>query len=319
MSTLCAEHASANKESIIRELLEGKECASQLKLLFQKPFGPDGTPPAEQLVSRILRSFTQSISDLTSSVAGGEVGQISPISGQSGSPLGTSSCNGRRPDESGQSRKISSPPAKDRRGCYKRRKTADTWTKISHTIEDEHAWRKYGQKEILNSRFPRSYFRCTRKHDQGCKAIKQVQRIQENPEKFLTTYIGSHTCKDILRAPQMVTDYGNLESFLVPPESSKAPIINDDQKVHGRPLISSSSSTPAIKQEYPKEDTPLSEITDNLEPNFWSDLKDFELPEPLKMSTEHNADTVYSCSGGTMDFGVDQPVGFGTHPHLHFD
>ncbi|XP_054789115.1 probable WRKY transcription factor 70 [Prosopis cineraria] len=316
MTTLCPEHVSANKESIISELVEGKECASQLKLLFQKSLGPDGPPSAEQLVAKILRSFNQSISILISSEAGREVGQISAISGHSGSPLVTSSCNDWRPDESGQSRKRSPPPAKDRRGCYKRRnKTADTWTKISHTIEDAHAWRKYGQKEILNSKFPRSYFRCTRKRDQGCKAIKQVQRIQENPEMFLTTYIGFHTCKDILKAPEMViSDSGNWESYLL--VESKAQ--NDDQKAHGRPLISSTSSTPTIKQEYPKEDTPLSEITDNMEPSLWSDFKDFELSEPLKMLTEHNADTVYSGGGGAMDFGADQSAGFGTDHHLSF-
>ncbi|KAI9102087.1 hypothetical protein K1719_023597 [Acacia pycnantha] len=271
MIALWPEHVSANKESIIRDLIEGKECASQLKLLFQNPSGPHATTPsAQQLVAKILRSFTQSISLLTSSEAGGEILAIS--------------CSDRRPDESGQSRKRSPPPAKDRRGCYKRRKAADTRTKISQTMEDEYEWRKYGQKGILHSKFPRSYFRCTRKHDQGCKAVKQVQRIEENPEMFLTMYIGVHTCEDNLKAPEMVTDSGNWESYLAPTESNKAP--DDDQKA-------SSSSTPTIKQEYPKVDTPLSESTDESDPNYWPDLKDFELSEPLKMSDN-------------LDFGVDQ-------------
>ncbi|KAK4273786.1 hypothetical protein QN277_017117 [Acacia crassicarpa] len=284
MRALCPEHVSANKESIIGELVEGKECASQLKLLFQNPSGPhDTTPSAQQLVAKILTSFTQSISVLTSSEAGGEILEIS--------------CNDRRPDESGQSRKRSPPPAKDRRGCYKRRKAADTRTKISQTMEDEYEWRKYGQKKILNSKFPRSYFRCTRKHDQGCKAVKQVQRREENPEMFLTMYIGVHTCKDNLKAPEMVTDSGIWESYLAPTESNKAS--NDDQKA-------SSSSTPNMKQEYPKVDTPLSEITDNSDPNLWPNLKDFELLEPLKMSDN-------------LDFGVDQSVGFGTDHHLDFE
>ncbi|KAI9102219.1 hypothetical protein K1719_023729 [Acacia pycnantha] len=283
MSALYPEHVSANKESIIRELVEGKECASQLKLLFQNPSGPqDTTPSAQQLVANILRSFNQSISVLTSSEAGGEILAIS--------------CNDWSPEESGQSRKRSPPSAKDRRGCYNRRKAADTRTRISQTIEDEYAWRKYGQKGILHSKFPRSYFRCTRKHDQGCKAVKQVQRIEENPEKFLTMYIGVHTCEDNLKAPEMVTDSGNWESYLAPTESNKAP--DDDQKA-------SSSSTPTIKQEYPKEDTPLSEITDDLDPNYWPDLKDFELSEPLMSDN--------------LDFGVDQSVGFGTDHHLDFE
>ncbi|KAK4273787.1 hypothetical protein QN277_017118 [Acacia crassicarpa] len=272
MSALCPEHVLANRESIIKELVEGKECASQLKLLFQNPSGPNATTPsAQQLVAKILRSFTQSISVLTSSEAGGEILAIS--------------CNDGRPDESGESRKRSPPPAKDRRGCYKRRKAADTRTKISQTMEDEYEWRK-------------SYFRCTRKHDQGCKAVKQVQRREENPEMFLTIYIGVHTCKDNLKTPEMVvTDSGNWESYLAPTDSNKAP--HDDQKA-------SSSPTPTIKQEYPKVDTPVSEITDNSDPNLWPDWKDFELSEPLKMSDD-------------LDFGVDQSVGFGADHHFHFE
>lgn len=41
--------------------------------------------------------------------------------------------------------------------CLKlvRRKTEQTWTIVSQTIDDNHGWRKYGQKDILNSQFPR--------------------------------------------------------------------------------------------------------------------------------------------------------------------
>ena len=35
------------------------------------------------------------------------------------------------------------------------RKTEDSRIKIVDTIEDEFAWRKYGQKEILDAKFPR--------------------------------------------------------------------------------------------------------------------------------------------------------------------
>jgi len=56
---------------------------------------------------------------------------------------------------------------------------------------------------ILNNKFPRNYYRCTHKIDQGCLAIKQVQRISENPSLFRTTYNGEHTCKNPLKAPQI--------------------------------------------------------------------------------------------------------------------
>ena len=41
----------------------------------------------------------------------------------------------------------------------------------------------------------RNYYRCTHKYDQGCPAIKQVQRIQEDPPLYRATYYGHHNCK----------------------------------------------------------------------------------------------------------------------------
>ncbi|CDP13897.1 unnamed protein product [Coffea canephora] len=60
--------------------------------------------------------------------------------------------------------------------------------------EDGYTWRKYGQKDILNSRFPRSYFRCTHQKLYQCPAKKQVQRLDDDPNIFEVTYRGDHTC-----------------------------------------------------------------------------------------------------------------------------
>ncbi|XP_010481619.1 PREDICTED: disease resistance protein RRS1-like [Camelina sativa] len=61
-------------------------------------------------------------------------------------------------------------------------------------LEDEWSWRKYGQKEILGSRFPRIYFRCTHKYTQGCLATKQVERSSTDPDMFIITYVSEHNC-----------------------------------------------------------------------------------------------------------------------------
>jgi hypothetical protein len=100
------------------------------------------------------------------------------------------SCNG---GDSGDSKKRLGV-GKGKRGCYTRKKRSHTWTVKARRIEDRYAWRKYGQKEILNTTFPRSYFRCTHKPTQGCKATKQVQKQEQDPEMFQITYIGYHTC-----------------------------------------------------------------------------------------------------------------------------
>ncbi|XP_074569394.1 uncharacterized protein LOC141826039 [Curcuma longa] len=60
--------------------------------------------------------------------------------------------------------------------------------------DDGYTWRKYGQKDILNSRFPRSYYRCTHKSFYGCEAKKQVQRLNDDASVFKITYRGTHTC-----------------------------------------------------------------------------------------------------------------------------
>nr|AXY96408.1 WRKY transcription factor 55 [Canarium album] len=67
--------------------------------------------------------------------------------------------------------------------------------------EDGFTWRKYGQKEILHSKFPRSYYRCTHQKLYQCPAKKQVQRLDDDPFTFEVTYNGEHTCHMSSTAP----------------------------------------------------------------------------------------------------------------------
>nr|DAD38606.1 TPA_asm: hypothetical protein HUJ06_012928 [Nelumbo nucifera] len=67
--------------------------------------------------------------------------------------------------------------------------------------DDGYTWRKYGQKEILGSKFPRSYYRCTHKNFYGCDAKKQVQRLDDDPKTFEIIYYGVHTCHMSSTAP----------------------------------------------------------------------------------------------------------------------
>jgi len=84
----------------------------------------------------------------------------------------------------------------------------------------------------------RSYFRCGYKYDQGCKANKQVQRDQENPNMYRITYIGIHTCNATPKATHSATDSNTWESFL----------LNSDGEVPNSPSLT-------IKQQFPKENT----------------------------------------------------------------
>ncbi|KAK3407716.1 WRKY DNA-binding transcription factor 70 isoform X1 [Eucalyptus grandis] len=219
--------AVVKTKRVVEELLRGRCAAIQLQLLLQNPPSRDGSDgsrslSAEELAEKILRSFAEGLSVLGScceSASAGHDHQVSPSSGESGD----------------SKRRLN---LKDRSGCHKRRcdqesKASQTWIKVSSTTQDNHAWRKYGQKMILNAKHPRSYFRCTHKYDQGCKAAKQVQRTEDDPEKFHITYIGVHTCRDIMKTPRMlITDPDTCvgESFPIKQElreEARSDLTND--------------------------------------------------------------------------------------------
>ncbi|KAG5062826.1 hypothetical protein JHK85_004009 [Glycine max] len=63
-----------------------------------------------------------------------------------------------------------------------------TKTEVDH-LEDGYRWRKYGQKAVKNSPFPRSYYRCT---NSKCTVKKRVERSSEDPTIVITTYEGQH-------------------------------------------------------------------------------------------------------------------------------
>ncbi|XP_076930530.1 putative WRKY transcription factor 70 [Bidens hawaiensis] len=118
----------------------------------------------------------------------------------------SSSGNPHNSADSGESINTISPK-KTKRGCYKRRKNVSTTIEItSNLFDDGYAWRKYGQKTILNSKHQRNYYRCSHKFEQGCQATKQVQKIDDEPSKYRITLSGLHTCNNLLRAPHIIVE-----------------------------------------------------------------------------------------------------------------
>ncbi|KAK9139163.1 hypothetical protein Scep_008844 [Stephania cephalantha] len=64
-----------------------------------------------------------------------------------------------------------------------------TKSEVDH-LEDGYRWRKYGQKAVKNSPYPRSYYRCT---NATCGVKKRVERSCTDPSVVVTTYEGQHT------------------------------------------------------------------------------------------------------------------------------
>ncbi|XP_010559178.1 PREDICTED: probable WRKY transcription factor 23 [Tarenaya hassleriana] len=64
-----------------------------------------------------------------------------------------------------------------------------TKSEVDH-LEDGYRWRKYGQKAVKNSPFPRSYYRCT---TATCDVKKRVERSFTDTSIVVTTYEGQHS------------------------------------------------------------------------------------------------------------------------------
>ncbi|PKA51849.1 putative WRKY transcription factor 70 [Apostasia shenzhenica] len=82
----------------------------------------------------------------------------------------------------------------------KRRKKIQSWSMVTSVPHfDGHQWRKYGQKHIHRSGYPRSYYKCTHWKEQGCPATKTVQQRDaaagdSDPPRFDVTYSMQHSC-----------------------------------------------------------------------------------------------------------------------------
>jgi len=97
--------------------------------------------------------------------------------------------------------KVDEAPKSKRRGgngAKKSKRESTTTTgaisseKISpFPIQDDYKWRKYGQKTLKGSEFPRDYFKCSVPQ---CNAKKQVEKCVENgEEKLRYIYFGEHS------------------------------------------------------------------------------------------------------------------------------
>ncbi|GMI76690.1 hypothetical protein HRI_001338300 [Hibiscus trionum] len=78
----------------------------------------------------------------------------------------------------------------DKKEAMKKHKYAFQTRSQVDILDDGYRWRKYGQKTVKNSKFPRSYYRCTHKE---CNVKKQVQRSSKDDEIVVTTYEGMHS------------------------------------------------------------------------------------------------------------------------------
>ncbi|KAL5731879.1 WRKY Transcription Factor [Ranunculus cassubicifolius] len=133
--------------------------------------------------------------------AGGDGGDITPTHNSS---ISSSSTEAAGEEDSGKSKKnrqekaceegpeisnkVNKPKKKPEKRPREPRVAFMTESEVDH-LEDGYRWRKYGQKAVKNSPYPRSYYRCT---SQKCTVKKRVERSYQSPSIVITTYEGQH-------------------------------------------------------------------------------------------------------------------------------
>ncbi|PAN15453.1 hypothetical protein PAHAL_2G489300 [Panicum hallii] len=236
--------AAEAPRAVVDNLIDLRERAEMLRNMLQGSPTPPGTPAdaapgTSELIDGIMSSLSSALSAALDTTAGGSHGQ------------------GRRRRRAGAV--TGSGP--QRRSSTTRRRSHSPFlrTVTTSTLDDGNSWRKYGQKHIQDSpNNPRSYYRCTHKPDQGCKATRQVQASDDNPSEFVINYFGQHTCRDpstiplVIEAAAPPDDCANLISFgstmgasttthAVPPQRPQA----FDPAMFVSRLVGHSSSLPA--------------------------------------------------------------------------
>ncbi|GLU07258.1 hypothetical protein SLE2022_242220 [Rubroshorea leprosula] len=122
---------------------------------------------------------------------------------------------------------------------------------------DSWSWRKYGQKPIKGSPYPRGYYRCST--SKGCSAKKQVERCRTDASVLIITYTSSHNHPDpdvhhttkLPKKPQSTQDYhAKTPKPEQEPEETQKQSIFEDQFHYLKSSLGSSQDI-IINQEDP--------------------------------------------------------------------
>ncbi|XP_059315710.1 probable WRKY transcription factor 41 [Lycium ferocissimum] len=205
------------REVVITELTKGRE----LMLQLQNHFDPMKQDVCQYLGVEILSSYDKALSLLNGTALSGMISKGKKII---------------NPEPSSSTAKLQSPqlladsstksyrrPRSCRRPSnYRKRKMVPRRTEYVHARsgeevppEDGYSWRKYGQKNILGTKYPREYYRCARRGLSNCGATKMVQKSETEPSVFEITYGESHSCgqetknqSDELLAAELLAELG---------------------------------------------------------------------------------------------------------------
>jgi hypothetical protein len=117
---------------------------------------------------------------------------------------------------------------------------------------DRWVWRKYGQKPIKGSPYPRGYYRCS--SSKGCSARKQVERSRTDPSMLVITYTSDHNHP----WPTQRNTLANNKSHHQPRHSivgdSAAPRSIGDNNVHHQQQVPKQEVLDVMDRSMPEQD-----------------------------------------------------------------
>ncbi|XP_014506866.1 probable WRKY transcription factor 29 [Vigna radiata var. radiata] len=111
------------------------------------------------------------------------------------------------------------PTPKCKKGKKNQNKSVVKQVTTAEGLDDAWAWRKYGQKPIKGSPYPRSYYRCS--SSKGCLARKQVERSHLDPAVFLVTYTAEHSHPHPTRRNSLAGTTRKNNSLIPPPTTTR--------------------------------------------------------------------------------------------------
>ncbi|XP_074324256.1 WRKY transcription factor 22 [Apium graveolens] len=146
---------------------------------------------------------------------------------------------------------------------------------------DMWSWRKYGQKPIKGSPYPRGYYRCST--SKGCLARKQVERNRSDPNMFIVTYTGEHS--------HPVPTHRNSLAGSTRQKASSSEAVSDgepNKPTCSTPISPAASLSPAPEKfEIGDEDEELWASDTPLSDDFFMGLEDIEIPSAGDGETDH--------------------------------
>ncbi|KAF0927819.1 hypothetical protein E2562_036239 [Oryza meyeriana var. granulata] len=200
IATTGATAAASPAASMASELMaQGRESAAVLEALLQGASLPPAHGGLQLLAAEILRCCDRALAVMHGGEAESSAGGAGGMKRKAAPAAATALATRKRRAIGGSGG--GAAPA--------------TRVEKARTSEDGFLWRKYGQKEIKNSKHPRLYFRCSYKEDDGCKATRHVQQSEDDPSLYVITYFGEHTCSCKSAAAAAVDDEENLQQFVI--------------------------------------------------------------------------------------------------------